>query len=116
MSATSALPPLPKQDALELLPHGKALSYVAVFEDALEQLSVLSDIVPEALKTDNKTLADKIIKILNEQKALHDQFLALQSEKEQFRNAANKTRFKDISTQIQDIQNQQSLSSSSIYS
>jgi hypothetical protein len=36
------------------LPPGKAQSYNAIFEDALEQLSVLGDITPEVMKTDNK--------------------------------------------------------------
>ena len=36
------------------LPPGKAQSYIAIFEDALEQLSVLGDITPEVMKTDNK--------------------------------------------------------------
>jgi hypothetical protein len=36
------------------LPPAKAQSYIAIFEDALEQLAVLEDITPEAMKTDNK--------------------------------------------------------------
>jgi hypothetical protein len=36
------------------LPAVKAQSYIAIFEDALEQLAVLEDITPEAMKTDNK--------------------------------------------------------------
>jgi hypothetical protein len=37
-----------------LLPSSKAQAYVAIFEDALDQLSVLGDITPEIMKTDNK--------------------------------------------------------------
>lgn len=39
-----------------LLP-AKAQSYIAIFEDALEQLAVLEDITPESMKTDNKQVA-----------------------------------------------------------
>ena len=58
----AALPPLPHNDmeivgnitATAILHPGRAQSYIAIFEDALEQLSVLGDITPEAMKTDNK--------------------------------------------------------------
>lgn len=38
------------------LPAAKANAYIAIFEDALEQLQVLSDILPEQMKTDNKAV------------------------------------------------------------
>lgn len=43
-----------------ILPPGRAQSYIAVFEDAIEQLSVLGDITPEAMKTDNKQVSQFI--------------------------------------------------------
>ena len=37
-----------------VLPSTKSQAYAAIFESAIDQLSVLSQITPEALKTDNK--------------------------------------------------------------
>jgi hypothetical protein len=61
------LPPISRQTATELpgsntgtLPIGRAQAYVAVLEDAIEQLAVLEDIVPEAMKTDNKQVNRKL--------------------------------------------------------
>jgi hypothetical protein len=65
----ATLPPLPNQpdeliangvkdlwDGKSGLPIPKAAAYIAIAEDALEQLSVLAEITPEALKTDNKAV------------------------------------------------------------
>ena len=36
------------------IPPHRALAYISIFEDALDQLSVLGDITPEVVKTENK--------------------------------------------------------------
>ena len=61
------LPPLPTTDDVILpalgvdtsnaLPPAKSIAYIAILEDALEQLTVLADITPEAMKTDNKVVS-----------------------------------------------------------
>jgi hypothetical protein len=58
MEAVTAPPPhslLSENDSYHL-PPGKALAYITIFEDALDQLQVLSDILPEQMKTDNKAV------------------------------------------------------------
>lgn len=73
------LPPLPIElDEIEevesvgqvlnlVLPGSRCQSYIAILEDALEQLLVLSDIIPDAFRTDNKQVENKVIKIMSEQ-------------------------------------------------
>lgn len=60
-----ALPPIAKQPVSNQvagsLPLGRTQAYIAVFEDALEQLAVLEDITPEVLKTDNKLVRIEFI-------------------------------------------------------
>ncbi|KAJ3304254.1 hypothetical protein HDV03_002991 [Kappamyces sp. JEL0829] len=119
MSNKTALPPLPtllNEDGVgnlstpaSLLPPGRAQCYIAIFEDALEQLSVLGDITPEAMKTDNKQLAEKITKILGEQRMLQDKYQELLLERDQSKGMANKTKFKEIQSTLADISNQLSL-------
>lgn len=91
------------------LPPGKAQSYIAIFEDALEQLSVLGDITPEVMKTDNKQLGEKITKILAEQRALQERYQELLVERDQSRGLANKTKFKETQSSLTDITNQLNL-------
>jgi hypothetical protein len=88
------------------LPAAKAQSYIAIFEDALEQLAVLEDITPEQLKTDNKQLAEKITKILHEQKQLQESYQELLLERESSKNLSNKTKYKEIQASLTDITNQ----------
>lgn len=67
MNKVASLPPLASSTPIETvettflstaqLPQGRAHAYITVFEDAIEQLSVLSDITPEAMKTDNKQVS-----------------------------------------------------------
>jgi hypothetical protein len=40
--------------ALNLLPAPKCQAYISIFEDALDQLAVLGDIVPEIYKGNDK--------------------------------------------------------------
>jgi hypothetical protein len=64
MEAVTTPPPLPllsENDSSHFhdsshLPPGKALAYITIFEDAQDQLQVLSDILPEQMKTDNKAV------------------------------------------------------------
>ncbi|KAI8901651.1 hypothetical protein BC833DRAFT_547888 [Globomyces pollinis-pini] len=86
-----------------VLPAGKAQNFIAIFEDALEQLSVLGDITPEAMKTDNKQLAEKITKILFEQKAIQERHQELLIERDQSKSLANKTRYKELQSSLSDL-------------
>ncbi|KAJ3262299.1 Sorting nexin-3 [Boothiomyces macroporosus] len=88
------------------LPPARAQAFIAIFEDALEQLSVLGDITPEAMKSDNKQLAEKITKILNEQRTLQEKYQELLIEREQAKILANKMKFKEIQATLTDINGQ----------
>ncbi|KAJ3276772.1 Sorting nexin-3 [Terramyces sp. JEL0728] len=88
------------------LPPARAQAFIAIFEDALEQLSVLGDITPEAMKSDNKQLAEKITKILNEQRTLQEKYQELLIERDQSKLMANKMKFKEIQSTLTDINNQ----------
>ncbi|KAI8915817.1 hypothetical protein EDD86DRAFT_196921 [Gorgonomyces haynaldii] len=109
----ATLPPLPSkldensasgQDVSNVLPASKANAYVAIFEDALEQLSVLADITPEAMKTDNKMLAEKVTKILNEQRELQEKYQELLVERDGKASVKGKTR--ELQQALQEITSQ----------
>eukprot|EP00842_Homolaphlyctis_polyrhiza_P003402 jgi/Hompol1/4062/HPOL_006900-RA len=88
------------------LPAPKAQAYIAIFEDALDQLAVLGDITPEAMKTDNKQLSEKITKILFEQRSLQERYQELATEQEQYRSGNNKTKLKEIHNAITETSSQ----------
>ncbi|KAJ3325120.1 Sorting nexin-3 [Boothiomyces sp. JEL0866] len=108
----NTLPPSITEDPTNIsvsgstLPPARAQSFIAIFEDALEQLSVLGDITPEAMKSDNKQLAEKITKILNEQRTLQEKYQELLIERDQSKILANKMKFKEIQSTLTDINNQ----------
>jgi hypothetical protein len=104
------------------IPIVKSQSYIAILEDALEQLAVLEDITPELLKTDNKQvlgfnkLAEKVTKILLEQKQLQEKHQELVVERESSKTLSNKTKYKEIQANLTDIATQlDSLSQSSLF-
>ncbi|KAL2912388.1 hypothetical protein HK105_208162 [Polyrhizophydium stewartii] len=103
-SAPSAA--VPTSSAGNLLPPAKAQAYIAIFEDALDQLAVLGDITPEVMKTDNKQLSEKITKILFEQRSLQERYQDLLAEQEQQRAQPNKTKLKEIQSAISDVSSQ----------
>ncbi|EGF76581.1 hypothetical protein BATDEDRAFT_92540 [Batrachochytrium dendrobatidis JAM81] len=85
------------------IPIPKAQAYIAIFEDALDQLAVLGDITPEAFKTDNKQISEKITRILFEQRALQERYQELLFEQDQQRTQSNKPKLKEIQTTIADV-------------
>ncbi|OAJ39195.1 hypothetical protein BDEG_23059 [Batrachochytrium dendrobatidis JEL423] len=106
------------------IPIPKAQAYIAIFEDALDQLAVLGDITPEAFKTDNKQLlyswtrvqiSEKITRILFEQRALQERYQELLFEQDQQRTQSNKPKLKEIQTTIADVFSQLQASTQGAY-
>ncbi|KAI9012812.1 hypothetical protein BC832DRAFT_265206 [Gaertneriomyces semiglobifer] len=92
--------------AAMILPAGKAQSYIAVFEDALEQLAVLADIsggTPVGGKSESKPAGERITRILKDQKALEARYEQLVHEQEQLKKLPNKTKFKEGQVAILDV-------------
>ncbi|KAH6584010.1 hypothetical protein BASA61_007772 [Batrachochytrium salamandrivorans] len=83
----------------------KAQAYISIFEDALDQLAVLGDITPEALKTDNKQLSEKISRILFEQRTLQEKYQELLLEQNQYHSPANKLKLKDNQVVMAEVRN-----------
>ncbi|KAH6572881.1 hypothetical protein BASA60_006368 [Batrachochytrium salamandrivorans] len=84
----------------------KAQAYISIFEDALDQLAVLGDITPEALKTDNKQLSEKISRILFEQRTLQEKYQELLLEQNQYHSPANKLKLKDNQVVMAEVKEQ----------
>ncbi|KAI8911930.1 hypothetical protein DFJ77DRAFT_468270 [Powellomyces hirtus] len=81
-----------------LIPPGKAQSYTAIFEDALEQLAVLGDIAgsgAEAAGTSKGEPRPSGNRIVQDQRALEDRYEQLLGEQNYFRKQTNQLRSKD---------------------
>ncbi|TPX72939.1 hypothetical protein SpCBS45565_g00253 [Spizellomyces sp. 'palustris'] len=93
------------------LPPGKAQSYIAIFEDALEQLAVLGDIGgggdgAVTGKTETRPLGDQITRILKDQRALEARYEQLLVEQDKLKKLPNKTKFKESQIAILDVTNE----------
>ena len=55
------LDPLESQAKGEFIPYTKIQSYVAIFEDVLDQLAVLGDISADFIKADGKPVMTSLI-------------------------------------------------------
>ncbi|KAI9101302.1 hypothetical protein DFS34DRAFT_578254 [Phlyctochytrium arcticum] len=97
-------------DALPPIPPGKAQSYIAIFEDALEQLVVLGDIggVAEGGGSSGGQggLGDQITRILKDQRALEARYEQLMVEQDRLKKLPNKTKFKESQMAIMDVANE----------
>ncbi|KAJ3294720.1 hypothetical protein HK104_003326, partial [Borealophlyctis nickersoniae] len=102
--ASTSTPTLSRPDTL--LPVSKAQAYIAIFEDALEQLAVLGDIAPDVGKSDNKPLGEEITRILKDQRALEARYQELLMEQDKLKALPNKTKFKESQLAILDISNE----------
>ncbi|KND01788.1 uncharacterized protein SPPG_03580 [Spizellomyces punctatus DAOM BR117] len=93
------------------LPPGKAQSYIAIFEDALEQLAVLGDIGgggdgAVTGKAETRPLGDQITRILKDQRALEARYEQLLVEQDKLKKLPNKTKFKESQIAILDVTNE----------
>ena len=98
--------PIVGQSVSNLLPPSKTQAYIAIFEDALDQLAVLGDITPEIHnKTGDKLLVDNITNIIKDQKRLEDQYATVVQQQEKLKGLPNKSRFKQGQAAIFDLGN-----------
>ncbi|KAI8614734.1 hypothetical protein BC830DRAFT_1161469 [Chytriomyces sp. MP71] len=81
-------------------------SFIAIFEDALEQLAVLGDISQDVSKGDTKPLGEEITRILRDQKTLETRFQDLVTDQEKLKGLPNKTKFKENQMAIMDVTNE----------
>jgi hypothetical protein len=89
-----------------LLPPQKCQAYIAIFEDALDQLAVLGDITPEIYnKNGDKLLADNITKILKDQRNLEDQYANVVHEQDSLKALPNKSLYKQGQMEMFDLNN-----------
>ncbi|KAJ3095213.1 hypothetical protein HDU97_007141 [Phlyctochytrium planicorne] len=87
------------------IPPYRCQAYIAIFEDALDQLTVLGDISPDVGKAD-KPSGEEISRILRDQKALELRFQDLVMDQEKLKSLPNKTKFKEGQTAILDVTNE----------
>ncbi|KAJ3076830.1 hypothetical protein HDU98_011691 [Podochytrium sp. JEL0797] len=80
--------------------------YIAIFEDALEQLAVLGDISQDVVKGDTKPLGEEITRILRDQRTLETRFQDLVVDQEKLKSLPNKTKFKENQLAINDVTNE----------
>ncbi|KAI9205121.1 uncharacterized protein BJ171DRAFT_598700 [Polychytrium aggregatum] len=95
----------PKLREQTMIPGQKSLAYIAILEDAIEQLRILSDIAPDPGKIDGKPISDEITKMLKEQKVHECRIIEMLDEQERIKNLPDfKTRLKDNQAAIANIQ------------
>ncbi|KAJ3080015.1 hypothetical protein HDU79_000922 [Rhizoclosmatium sp. JEL0117] len=80
--------------------------YIAIFEDALEQLAVLGDISQDVARGDTKPLGEEITRLLRDQKTLETRFQDLVGDQDKLKSLPNKTRFKENQMAIMDVTNE----------
>lgn len=94
------------QSLSNLLPAPKCQAYIAIFEDALDQLAVLGDITPELHnKNGDKLLVDNITKILKDQRNLEDQYAIVVQEQDSLKALPNKSMFKQGQLEMFNLNN-----------
>ncbi|KAJ3416099.1 hypothetical protein HDV05_003068 [Chytridiales sp. JEL 0842] len=86
-----------------MLPASKSQAYLAIFEDALDQLAVLGDISADVGKNDSRLLGDEITRIIRDQKSLESRFQDLTVDQEKLKVLPNKTKFRDGQVAIMEI-------------
>ncbi|KAJ3196103.1 hypothetical protein HDU67_004143 [Dinochytrium kinnereticum] len=80
-------------------------AYIAIIEDALDQLTVLGDISPDVGRAD-KPSGEEITRILRDQKALELRFQDLIMDQEKLKSLPNKTKYKEGQMAILDVTNE----------
>ena len=94
------------QSLSNLLPYPKCQAYIAIFEDALDQLAVLGDITPEIHhKNGEKMMADNISIILKNQRNLEDHYSTVIQEQDSLKALPNKSLFKQGQMELFNLNN-----------
>ena len=93
------------QSLSNLLPSPKCQAYIAIFEDALDQLAVLGDITPELHNKNDKLLGDNITKLLKDQRILQDQYASVVQGQDSLKALPNKSLYKQGQMEILNLNN-----------
>lgn len=78
----------------------------AILEDALEKLSFLSAITPDVLMHRDEVAeltSGEIARLISEQRSLEAKYEDLVAQRAQLKGAGNKSRFKDLQSEIQSV-------------
>jgi hypothetical protein len=84
----------------------EAARAAAVLEDAVEKLTFLSAITPDILKHRDEVAemtSGEIARLITEQRALETRFEELVAQRAVLRGAGNKSKYKDLQTEIQSV-------------
>ena len=96
---------IPLPSLSNLLPSHKCQAYIAIFEDALDQLAVLGEITPEIHNKNDKLLGDNITKLLKDQRNLQDQLECVVHGQDLLKALPNKSLYKQGQMEMYNLNN-----------